>query len=352
VSPKVSFVTQEPAEKNTRSFSVTALPNELLQSTSKANGWNSNQTINPASNTSTHVGGAIRHGTPKKKIFFSEYLKDFDPTISTHKSPFRSSIKDQRDLIGRVSVDESRNKILTPENNSFREFEVKVDNYASNKNDNQERATEKVDSFRTKANPSQTPEKRESFKSSLANSNTQDEINKKLKELRKEEIRSKINKLTEKLYSPSKKVSDPKEDLTISFESPRGFKKDTSFGVKDINTSDNSYVVPKTEEQEEKLHRNQSDYLNVSNLSRYEPQRNESQILNNSTILRGEHQRNQSDLNTSNVSRLLDQQNIELKYKIIIQENENTIFNLKNHVKYSFDFDIRLQILKRNMLKS
>ena len=191
-----------------------------------------------------------------------------------------------------------------PYKEDFSYLNERKDNYLDKKD-----TSERTDSFRRKG-VNQTPERKESDKREGSFKEGHDTV-KKVRDFRKEEIKAKISKLSEKLYSPSKiAVTEPvmrdRDDGALSFES-----RDSGKGRREYahtkETEISVYNTTKADDLEEP------------------PAKAPSRLYTTSTANAN------SNAYKDTISKL-DLQNIEIKYKIIIQEHENTIFNLKSHI--------------------
>jgi len=205
----------------------------------------------------SHVqSGSIRHNTSGKKyIFFSEYLKDYDPSApSKFQSPGSKDVG-QRDIRDkRASVDDAR-RFLSPEHHqptklidSFREHERNREKLRLS--DFDPRPTDTSAAIKTTENQRSDRDDRDSFRKRTqdyipdrlgegSHKSNPDEIHKKVRDFKKEEIRAKLNKLSEKLYSPMKSSATAvdlhrvdKLDDAPSFEN-----KESRLGRKEISTS-------------------------------------------------------------------------------------------------------------------
>lgn len=281
-SPKVSFVGLDDSfhkqDKSTKSSQQlqSPLPQNRLQSPiqpqklsqtlaspesqlpSKFDPFASQTQLKSSTIGQTGASGSIRQNTSGKKyIFFSEYLKDYDPSLPKYQSPLpkEGPSRDLRDK--RASVDDVR-KILSPDQtgtkliDSFREHErnrekLRLSDFDGRNTDasnilktteNPRSDRDDLDSFGRRHSPSRLPDR---LGEGSHKSNPED-VHKKVRDYRKEEIRSKLNKLSEKLYSPMKSSATAvdlhkyeKIDDNLSFDT-----KDYKAGRREITSSFNN----------------------------------------------------------------------------------------------------------------
>ena len=144
--------------------------------------------------------GQIRQNTPKKPVYLSEYLKDFDPRSVDFKSPTGRALK--RDILNKTSgaiIGTSFTKPLTSvEINKFDRTRFTTPNEPQKINIVSERKQspvhERYKSFESK----QTNLSTETYNRNL----TPNEPDRKARDVRKEEIRNRISKLSEQFSSP------------------------------------------------------------------------------------------------------------------------------------------------------
>jgi len=145
-----------------------------------------------------------RRSTPKKYYFFSEYMRDYTPSLTEYKSPtgadFKATFPEQRPL---ETLNERLNQSRGPVS-SRKEYSS---NYESKEHLTRTPDTSSAtdDAYRRwKASNSSPPRH-------LVRSPPRDngeELDRKLRDNKKEEIKERLLKLSDKLYSPLRNGGD------------------------------------------------------------------------------------------------------------------------------------------------
>jgi len=216
-----------------------------------------------------------RKTTPKKYYFFSDYMRDYTPSLNEYKSPtgndFRPILPDQRPL---ETLNERLNQSRGP-TSSRKEY---GSHYDSKEHLNRTPDTYATDEAYRRWRSNNSPTRH--VVRSPARENDE-ELERKLRENKKEEIKERLLRLSDKLYSPLRNTGA---------ERSRGFNRSGSkegFGGQDHTLTHENYTST--------LERSDTEFRNTR---------------------------------TENSSSGFD-----VKQRIMIQEYENSISNLKTHLE-------------------
>ncbi len=173
-----------------------------------------------------------RRSTPKKYYFFSDYMRDYTPSLNEYKSPtgndFKATFPDQRPL---ETLNERLNQSRGPAS-SRKEYNSNYENKEHLNRTPDTSATD--DAYRRWKTDNRSPPRHlvRSPPRHLVRSPPRDngeELDRKLRENKKEEIKERMLKLSDKLYSPLRNAGDRSRVI------PRSASKE-SFGHENTYT--------------------------------------------------------------------------------------------------------------------
>jgi len=166
-----------------------------------------------------------RKTTPKKYYFFSEYMRDYTPSLNEYKTPtgndFRPILPEQRPL---ETLNERLNQSRGP-TSSRKEY---ASNYDSKEHLNRTPDTSATDDAYRRWKGNNTPSRHVVRSPPRDNG---EELERKLRENKKEEIKERLLKLSDKLYSPLRN--------NTGVERSRGFNRS---GSKESFGQDNTFT--------------------------------------------------------------------------------------------------------------
>jgi len=179
--------------------------------------------------------GIIRPNTPKKNVFYSDYLKDYNPKSIDFKSPKAGALK--KEIIERTA--RSYNSISFVNPLSSRQIN-KLDKSRNSILDDKTLHSHRLEQIETpkptiRARTSHIKEVKASPERSVENKKLiNDDPERRVRDMKKDDLRNRMSKLSEQFFSPIKApvITDPRAftteetSLSIDFKENKLFKKD------------------------------------------------------------------------------------------------------------------------------